>query len=451
MKWLVVATAVAAAYLLGTWLRQHPRRALTAWSVLGVLPFVQPGFPALKVGLAARPLFPGYTHGLEVTLLDVLALSLFLSLPPARRPAPLFFLRVSFLIVVAASVAQAAHPGAAVFVVWQFVRMYFLFGVVARASSDPRVPAAVLRGLTVGVLVTCALGLAQRYLLGYHEVHATFGHQNGVGLASNFGVMPAFALLLGGRANRLSTGAPAAGAVAVILSLSRGSLLMLIVGTSVVFLASLRHFSWRKLGVGLVAFLVGGLLLAKALDQLEARFTGRSYGTFGGGAVLDERARLELASAIMLREHPLGVGPNHHTWALHAGGYLQRAGILARGEATDNIKVHNLYWLVATEMGYPGIVGYLTMVLGILGVTLRGAWVARESRRGDVLLGLGVAMLLFHVHGLLEWIQLSMTMQYVFWLSAGIAVGLTRSPASRHSRPVGRPANTRPSGERRGP
>ena len=425
MKWLVFGLALAGSVLFGLWLRRNQRHVPAVWSLAAFLPFVLT-FDNSNIALVSWPWFPGYTYGLEVTFLDLVIISLRVALPPGRRHPPLRVVRAAYLIAVAVSMAQANFPMAAFFGVWQLLRMYLVFSVVARAAQDPRVAISVLKGLAGGVLLTSALAFVQRYLLGYHEVLGLFAHQNIIGLVCYFAIMPTFALLLMGRTSWLFVATPLAGALAVVLSLSRGSLLILVGGLGLTFLLSMRHLTWRKLMVGFGTFVVASAIFVKAYDQLEVRFSERTYGAFAAGEGLDERARLEVASRWMLEEHPFGVGANHHTWALHSGGYAERAKITARGSATGEIKVHNFFWLTATETGHLGLAAFLALALALLAMSFRGSWAAGAGARGQILLGLGVAMLLFLLHGLLEWIQILMNPQYVFWFSAGLAAGLTR-------------------------
>jgi O-antigen ligase len=431
MKWLVFVPALLAAIVLGLWLRKRDRWTPLFWTVVGFLPFVQPAVGPFKLALIGLPEFPGYTHGIEVTLLDLMVLALYIAAPRNRNPLPLRFTRFLYFGAITLSVAQADHTFAAAFVVWQLLRMNFLFGVVVRAAQDSRIPGAILRGMALGVVATGVLGVVQRYFLGYHEVPGFFSHQNLIGLTCYFAIMPAFALLLAQPVTLLTAATVAAGGVAVILSLSRGGLILTGFGLALIMAFSmLRRYSHRKLAVALITLLGAGVLLAKSFEQIQVRFATRSYGAFEGE---DERARLETAASLMLDEHPFGVGANHFTTVLLHQGYFERARLF-RHAGSVTIVVHNVYWLTAVEAGYLGLVSFGMLLAAAAFLAFRNGLRNRGDIRGDVLFALGVAILLFAFHGLLEWIHVIRDLQYVFWLALGIVGGLSlqlrRTPAA---------------------
>jgi O-antigen ligase len=429
MKWVVFAAALLVIAPFNSWLRRNPHHVPAIWSLAGLLVFIQGMAYFTKIGLVSWPSLPLTTHGLEVTVLDLVLAALWLAQPRGGRATPLTVARLVYVVAIVASMAQAQHPMAVLFVAWQMLRMYFAFSVVVHACRDPRVPGALLRGMSAGVLFTCALSLSQRYLAGFHETTGPFEHQNLVAMMCNFAVLPTFSLFLVRRTHLLTMLTPLAGIIAVVLSLSRGGLAVAVLGLGAVLVFSLRQFTDRKLAIALSGLLIVAAVLVKAADQLEIRFMQRSYGTFAATGDQDERARLELASQLMLRDHPLGVGANHFTIALHTGGYFERVGLMPHWSAmgsrvTDEVKVHNLYWMIATELGALGLLAYLFLALAVLTAVFAKAWRARRHWRGDVIFAIGVALFLFMAQGLVEWVQLRSVAQYGFWMMAGLALGL---------------------------
>ena len=429
MKWLAFGTALAGVYPLAIWLRRDPRAERWAWTTLGMLLFIQPGLNFLKIGIISWPWFPGWTHGFEVTLIDLLAVSLRLAQPTGLPRAPWRLGRTIFFLTVLASAWQAHFFLAAIFGLWLFLRVLFLFTVVARNSTRVAIGHSLLLGMKWGVVVTFAIAVLQRYVLGYHEAYGTFGHQNGIGLMCNLVIMPTFALALRRGGSRLDLAVPLLGAVALILSLSRAGILLLLAGLALVFAFSLRRPTRRQWLIMAAGGVAAVTLFLRAGDQIYVRFTERSYGTFDA-AVVDERALLEHAAQLMLRDHPLGVGANHFTHALHAQGYFAKVGLLARGAATDLIKVHNVYRLVGSELGYPGLLAFSLLLGTIIAVAFRHALGLRGSARGDLAFGAAVGMLVFAVQGLVEWIQITATMQYAFWTMAGVTAGVSGTSRS---------------------
>ena len=65
-----------------------------------------------------------------------------------------------------------------------------------------------------------------------------------------------------------------------------------------------------------------------------------------------------------------------------------------------------VYWLVAAESGYLGIIAFLLLLLRPLIVAFLCSWRNSGDERADLLMGLGVALLAVYIHS--------------FWESAGL-------------------------------
>ena len=119
----------------------------------------------------------------------------------------------------------------------------------------------------------------------------------------------------------------------------------------------------------------------------------------------DERAAFQNAAKMMLSEHPLGVGANNYVVVANVGGYDARAHVAdTYGSLSTN--VHNAYLLVAAETGYFGLLAFVILLLRPLIVAFRCGWRSRKDPRGDLLLGLGAALLTVYIHCFFEWIFL---------------------------------------------
>jgi O-antigen ligase len=384
------------------------------WSLVGFLPF----FYSRDVALVVDRVRPGDSHGLEVALIDLLAVALFVARPRPLPRVPYRGAAAFYLLAAAASMAQAASPGFAFFYVWKLLRMCFLGAVLMRAGHEGDAPAAVLRGMTLGTLYEFGLVLWQRYGLGMNQVPGSFAHQNSLGMALNLVVMASFALVLARRTNWWTTVAPFAAMVTIVLTLSRGSLALFALGLFLVFsLSMLRGVTRRKVAMALLGMAVAAAVLLKGADTISRRF---------GEAPADsmaERRRLEAAALMMVRDHPLGVGANHFTWMLIHRGYGERAGLDARSRTAN---VHNIYWLTAAETGYPGLLALLLLLAAPLLHASRYVLSARGDVRGDVLLGLAVGLVLCYVHGTVEWVWRTTEISYLFWMIVAMVPALAR-------------------------
>ena len=147
-------------------------------------------------------LWPGTQQRFELTVLDTLALSLYLSLPRASDPLP-FRVAISFyLLSTLLSVPFATVPEAALFYSWQLARMFLLYAVVVRAVRQPARPHCAAQGVGRR-LFTAGAGCAVAALRTGHAPDARdHGPSNELGMLSHLIVFPFFALLLTGRAGR---------------------------------------------------------------------------------------------------------------------------------------------------------------------------------------------------------------------------------------------------------
>jgi hypothetical protein len=83
-------------------------------------------------------------------------------------------------------------------------------------------------------------------------------------------------------------------------------------------------------------------------------------------------------------------------------------------------------------------------------VAFRCGWRNRGDRRGDLLLGLGMSLLIVYIHSYFEWIFITFAAQYMWALEVGMVAGLAtqlgywrnyqandRAPVTEPNIPVG--------------
>jgi len=440
VKWVVFIVAVLSLYPAGRWLREHPARRQLAWTLLGVLPFLAAG---RDMSLYFFGSYPGDTHGLEVAVIDWLVVSLCFAYPGSARPLAYRFPLAVYLLVALVSGTQARWMVLSLGYTWKLGRMYLLFLAVWRAGDDRRVPAAILRGMTLGLVYEGVLVLWQHYGLGLFQAYGSFPHQNTLGVLLNLVVMAPLALIFAGPTPLLTKLAPVAAFAAALFTVSRGTLLFLGTGSALVFLGSVfRRYTVRKAWICIIALVLAAAFVPMVLSTIESRAAEQRARS------MEHRDRLEVAASLMLQEHPLGIGPNSFTSQLLFGGYADRSGLAWSQRVA---LVHNIYSLTAAEMGYAGVVALVILFLVPLASALWYGLRARHDRRGDVLLGLGVGLMVFYAHGFFEWAWRITEVSYVYFTIIGIVAVLTRqieddvARRSRAQRIGGGPWN--PSGE----
>ena len=360
--------------------------------------------------------WPGYTQGFELTILDTLALSLYLSLPRASDPLP-FRLAISFyLLSTLLSAPFATVPEAALFYSWQLARMFLLYAVVVRACANPLVPIALLKGLGAGLLLQAVVVLWQRFGLGMLQTPGTMAHQNELGMLSHLIVFPFFALLLTGRAGRWPAVLFPAGVIVELMTTSRGTIGLAAMGYTLVFaLSATRGWTSRKSGMLLVFAVAAAVIAPVALSAIAQRGASEIEGSDA------TRVQLENAASLMLHEHPMGVGADNFVFTALTQGYYQRAGV---GWFNYTATVHNFYWLTLAENGYFGLITCVIFLLSPLNVALRAGVRNRQDIRGDLLIGLAIGALAVYLQSFEEWVFVTYRLQYVYVMDVGLIAGL---------------------------
>jgi O-antigen ligase len=424
VKWVLLIVAAALVWPISFRLRRNSRERLAVFALIGFLPFIVE-YEHLYMALDSW-VWDGYVKGAEVSFLDLLVLSVNLSLPrgddrfPFRLPVALYFGATAMTVI------EAAVPMAALFYCLQLVRVILLSVTVYRGiCADPRVAQAVFKGMGGGILLEAAFTVWQRFGLGILQASGTFESQNQLGLTSHFTVIPFFALVLCARRGWLPPMVVAAGLIVEVLTTSRGTLLFGSFGLVTVFVLSvLRQWTSRKSRILLGAVAAAAVFAPIAASSLQQRFSGQAATEFVED---NERVTYKEAAAMMLSDHPMGVGANHFNYIANVGGYFDRVGDFWWAGRGSN--VHNVYWLVASETGYVGLLTFVFLLLRPLTVAFACAFRHRRDVRGDLQLGLGVALLAVYFHSFEEWIFVTFPAQYLFALDIGLIAGLARELA----------------------
>jgi O-antigen ligase len=389
--------------------------------LLGFLPFVIEFFH-FYMAVYSGVWGGGYVKGVEVSILDVIALALYFSTADARQPLPFRFVMAFYFLMVVLSAFQAWQPILSFFYVWQLARMFLLYATVTRGCSDPRVTRALMTGLAAGIIVEAGFAIWQRFGIGMIQTGGTEGHQNLLGFMSHFVILPLFALLLGGRRGALTIVALLAGIVVVVSTASRATIGLESFGFAIIFVLSTarKWTSWkgRILMMGVVAM---ALIVPAVTSTLQQRFI-KEGPVYVGGDAYDEREAYKKAAVLMLSDHPLGIGANHFAVIGNMEHFYERAGVQSYALALAG-NVHNFYYLTAAETGYQGLIALLLLLISPMFVAFRCGWRNLGDYRGDLLLGLGVALLTVYLHSWFEWSLATFSAQYLLAIALGLVAG----------------------------
>jgi hypothetical protein len=424
MKWGVLILLAVLVRPLSTRLRNNPDLRLRIFALAAFLPFVLGSNLHLYWALVNWR-WVGYVKGAEVSLLDFIALSLYLSVPRPERRLPFRRSIVIYIAVTALSAIWALYPAAALFYPLQLGRALLVCVTVYRGICvDRRVPEAVLNGLAAGMFLEVGFAVWQR-AHGVLQTPGTLDSQNLLGMVSHFAIFPFFALILGGRGGRLAPAVVAAGLVIAILTASRGTIALDFLGLATVFvLSAIGQWTPLKTKVLWAGVAVTAVFTIFAASSLQQRFHGGGGPELGLSQEDDERLKFKEAAALMLADHPMGVGANHFNMVANVGGYFTSVGELWGAGRASN--VHNVYWLVLAETGYIGLIAFVAFLLPPMIAAFRCSFRHRGDPRGDLLLGLGVALLVVYVHSFEEWIFVVFETQYLLAILFGLVAGLTQ-------------------------
>lgn len=422
MKFIVLIIGIIGILPLALLLRSNVYIRDKVWILLGVMPFMLVVTPFMSVAIITwDQIWFSYVPGLQITVIDLIAVALFFSMKDQKICVHYHLPFILYLIAISFSVFQAEKPPAAIFYVWQFARMYFFAVVIAKGCTEQKTATLLLKGLAIGLGIQAVAVFWQKF--GLHEVEpsGTFVHRNTLGLIIHMVIFPHFSLYLAGQRQAQYALTPLMGLAVASLIASRAALGFSIFGFATTYLLSLvrKPSSWKAL-MGFTGIVIVAVAVPIAYSSLERRFDVTPLMD----DQYDERAAFNRTALAMLSANPFGVGVNHYSYIGKNHGYSISNGVVPT-EGSLNNTVHNAYLLAGAEAGYFGIFAFIILTLYPLLVALKYAWLSnRKDLRGDLLLGLGVAMITAYVHSFFEYVIVVKEVQYVLMITFGMTFGL---------------------------
>ncbi len=221
--------------------------------------------------------------------------------------------------------------------------------------------------------------------------------------------------LLGERRRLLYALACAPVGAALLLSLSRGAI-VLGIPAALLLLGVLGGPKWRRATI--VVLLIGVVALIPLLR------TPRFAGLFDlSGGTTGFRLSLWHSSVGMIRDYPLlGVGPDNFLYA-----YRTRYVLPTAWEEFNLAHPHNVVMDFAVRLGVLGVVVFA----GLQASFWRKVWPLRNDVRPEIralALGLMASMADFLAHGLVDAAYFVIDLAFVFWFSLALVVWLNDNP-----------------------
>ncbi|MEK7728264.1 MAG: O-antigen ligase family protein, partial [candidate division KSB1 bacterium] len=398
----------------------------------------------------------GGDHRIAASLLDFALLGLWLHymLTAPReerrplRPSALKWLMVGLFLLALLSLNFAKESALTFFEIIRLFRMMMLAWVVSKCVNSQPALQRVLLALLAITIAEGALGFAQKLtggqlalgVVGASEkvmtqelntgdvavrVAGTFGHTNQ--FARYLGlVLPlalSFAIAAQKKSHRLIASATLVlGGGALVATLSRAAWIGVTLASGLVFAAMimqplLRTRALQSLKL-LLLLLVPFVLIN--IGTFIARFTSQDEGSF---ATREPMARIALK---IIQEHPLGIGYGNYRIM------LPRYGDPAE-PFTLQAKVHNMYLLIAAELGIASLVVFLGILLVVFAQCLALAKRMPQDL-GMVALGIAGGLLAFAIHGTVDYEEIGRIP--ILWFYVGLVGALTRLQTNAgHQRP----------------
>ncbi len=419
MKFVALLIALSCVLPLSIIIRDNRRIADIAWIAIGMLPFLLPSVPQLDIGLVTIENWHGYSHGIEVSFVDIIALAVLFSLPRTKNVLWFHLPLALYLLSLILAAFQAANPTAALFYIFQFSKIYLLVVVIARGCQREDVPLLLMKGFAIGLAIQLPVVVIQVASGAWIQPPGTFSHQNTLGMALHLAAIPSFAMFLAGARGWQYLASAPIGLLVAAMTASRASLGVYLGGLGLAYLLSLlRGASKKKLATGLTGFVILLVAVPVAIAAFERRFEATPLAE----DQYDERAAFNRAASMIVADHPFGVGSNHYVYVAKNYGYSIRAGVLPIEGNLNNI-VHNAYLLAAAETGYIGLAAFLLLISYPVVIAWRYASMAGTQMAGDLLMGIVAALTAVYLHSIYEYIIFGKDMQYLFGITIGIVFG----------------------------
>jgi hypothetical protein len=441
--------------------------------------FLSPMTEFVDVNFVSRDWYRGTTRGFEVSLVDVLSLSLLgaLVLAPRRGQSrgfwPASFGLLLLLFIYACFNVGIAEPKLfGLFELSKMLRGMAIFLAVAFFVRGDRELKLLVATLAVVVCFEGLFALKQRYFNGIHRVYGTIDDSNSLSFFF-CATTPVLVAALSARMSRwvklAAAGALVLACVGVVLTISRTGVMTMAL---VLVATAAATVSWkitaRKFLVGLVSVACLGAITVKSWHSLQTRFASSDMGSeYGNKHTMGRGYYIRIALAIA-EEAPFGVGLNN--WSFWASnkygprlGYFfvpykgtdkEPSNIVPEGRNVDMAQAapaHSLAALMLGELGLPGLL--LFALIWVRWFQMGVGFVWRRSPESMLRIGTGLFFALgaMFLHSLTEWVFRQSPIYYMCHILLGALASLyyvrrQKERAARRERQAsmeGRPANAR--------
>ena len=408
----------------------------------------------MDVNFFSQAWYRGTTRGIQVTLLEILALGLLIGCWLGRRgqerrwfwPASLGLLLLYFVYAVVSVVTSEPK----IFGTYELSKMLGALIVFLAAAAYVRTKREWTLLL---VALGCAVGfegiwaVKQRFITRLDRVAGTLDHANSLSMYLCMAVPPLVAAAFAGWSRVLRwfcAVAAALGTVGLLLTFSRAGIPVL---AAVVFGTIVTCASWQltpsRMIVRALLVLGAAALVAGTWSRMEARYAEASLQEEYFDPTVDGRGIYLRLAKMIVDDHFFGVGLNN--WSFHVSRtYCPRLGFrfvdydyLTSVYATADLELfansnlaapaHNLAALTLGELGVPGLV--IFAMLWARWFFMGAAFLPRPREEPMRVMGVGLFFAICGIFGqsLTEWTYRQAPILFTFYILLGALASLTAS------------------------
>jgi hypothetical protein len=432
---------------LGSKLAESRRSQRWVFSLMMVMPCFHPGKLTLMVDSWA--FYRGHTKGFEANWLEVLGIGIIIASHKTKAKGakwklftPGALLYNAWALMSLISVFAAPDKTFALMAGFKFSKVVIIYMAAAHFLRDEEDLLWSLRAVAGSLVFYALLCLKMRYLEGMFQIKGWFEHQNPMAMWCYMGGIPLLAVALHGQTKPKDFLIFMAGfggsAFCILLSVSRAGLGALAAGSVFVLLmAWLRGPNSRVVMVTVGGAIGAFVVSAFAMNSFHARLN--EVAATAETSEFDLRDILNMQSRAMLHDSPIGIGwnnfgimnsrPRGDKYSQILEDWDESRGFTIIDENYhENPLTESLYWLMAAETGYPGIVFFALFALTTLWFAVRAMWFHRLSTFGAFAGGALIMLGICYLHGSVERI-LTQTKNVSFWLlMTGLLSGIQMMP-----------------------
>jgi len=378
----------------------------------------------IDINFVSMEMYRGDTRGFEFGSTDWMIISLFLVMlisPRWRRRKitllpPNSGLAITYFLVALLSALVSYVQVYAGFGLVKIFRGMVVF-LVAYNYLNEEEDLRFLITILGSIIVLEFVFVVEQRLTGLYRATGTTPHSNTLAGYLNMINMVFFALLLGDKSRqRMYWVLLAMGSLMVLATFSRGAIVAMLAGYSLVIILSYKDkINARKSRLLLLLAIISVPVFAKVGPALVERFL---YAPEESG---EGRHLANIAAISMANDHVLGVGLNNYSHVINETEYTRFID-----DPVDRGIVHNIYLLHASEMGWGGLLVYVLLMGNFVRLGYRSVGKSENEFIGSVAVGITSAIVVLCLQGSLEWFFRQTYITIEFYMLAGFLVALPK-------------------------